>query len=164
MPLTPDRPADGATTRASVPTVRHRISNRLLIITMLAVMLAEVLIFVPSIANFREEWLSDRIATVAVAGLASRGRDSEDTAPLSPDEEAGLLRALDALLVAIIEGNASRLLARDPRLDAVDLQIDLGNRAHGTRSPAPSTRCSSAAIASCGFPAPSATAPCWPRW
>ena len=40
LPLTPDRPADGATTRASVPTVRHRISNRLLIITMLAVMLA----------------------------------------------------------------------------------------------------------------------------
>lgn len=128
LPLTPDRPADGATMRASVPTVRHRISNRLLIITMLAVMLAEVLIFVPSIANFREEWLSDRIATVAVAGLASRGRDSEDAAPLSPDEEAGLLRALDALLVAIIEGDASRLLARDPRLDAVDLQIDLGNR------------------------------------
>ena len=93
------------------------LSGRFLILTVVFVMLAEVLIFVPSIANFREEWLSDRIATVAVAGLASRGRDSEDAAPLSPDEEAGLLRALDALLVAIIEGDASRLLARDPRLE-----------------------------------------------
>ncbi|MEF2552374.1 HAMP domain-containing sensor histidine kinase [Aurantimonas sp. A2-1-M11] len=127
MPPTEKSPQDGATPR--VPTVRQRISNRLLIITMLAVMLAEVLIFVPSIANFREEWLSARVASVAVAGLASRGRDGgEEAAALSPDEAAKLLRALDAMLVAIIEGDASRLIARDDRLETVDLQIDLADR------------------------------------
>ncbi|MGL4442629.1 MAG: sensor histidine kinase, partial [Alsobacter sp.] len=37
------------------------LSGRLLILTVLFVMLAEVLIYVPSIANFRRSWLNDRI-------------------------------------------------------------------------------------------------------
>ena len=39
---------------------RLSLSAKLLILTLLFVMLAEVLIFVPSVANFRITWLSDR--------------------------------------------------------------------------------------------------------
>lgn len=47
------------------------LSTKLLVLTVLFVMLAEVLIFVPSIANFRNAWLENRLgdAELAVAAL-----------------------------------------------------------------------------------------------
>ncbi|UIJ71347.1 HAMP domain-containing sensor histidine kinase [Aurantimonas sp. HBX-1] len=107
---------------------RRRLSRRLLLITMLAVMLAEVLIFVPSIANFREGWLEAKLETAAVAGLASQGSEAEGDATLEADQGTGLLVALDAMLVAIIEGGASRLIARAETIDVADLQVDLADR------------------------------------
>ncbi len=50
------------------------LSGRLLLLTMGAVMLAEVLIYVPSIANFRVTWLRERMETAQVAVLALRAR------------------------------------------------------------------------------------------
>ncbi len=43
---------------------RNRLSSKLLILTALAVLIAEVLIFVPSIANMRVRWMSARLDTV----------------------------------------------------------------------------------------------------
>ncbi|MBB4002775.1 signal transduction histidine kinase [Aurantimonas endophytica] len=97
-------------------------------ITMLAVMLAEVLIFVPSIANFRESWLEAKLETAAVAGVASEGGDAPIGAALEADQGASLLVALDAMLVAIVEGGASRLIARADTIDVAGLQIDLADR------------------------------------
>ncbi len=45
--------------------------GRLLLLTALFVMLAEVLIFVPSVANFRVNWLKDRLTAAKLAGLAA---------------------------------------------------------------------------------------------
>lgn len=42
--------------------VRVGLSGKLLLLTVVFVMLAEVLIYVPSIANFRLNWLNDRLA------------------------------------------------------------------------------------------------------
>ena len=129
LPKDTKRPADRRSKDvARVPVVRRRISTRLLLVTMLAVMLAEVLIFVPSIANFREDWLSAKIETAAVAGLASSQNNPQGDVVLGPAQEASLLKALDAKLVAIVEGDVSRLLARDETLGVVDLQIDLSNQ------------------------------------
>jgi signal transduction histidine kinase len=44
---------------------------KLLVLTGLFVMLAEILIFVPSLANFRVNWLSDRINAAHLAALAA---------------------------------------------------------------------------------------------
>lgn len=46
------------------------LSAKLLVLTILFVMLAEVLIFVPSIANFRNTWLQDRLADAELAVAA----------------------------------------------------------------------------------------------
>ena len=43
-------------------TPRFGLSAKLLLLTTLFVMVAEVLIYVPSIANFRLNWLADRLA------------------------------------------------------------------------------------------------------
>ena len=59
---------------AEAATTLHRrrklgLSTRLLLLTLLFVMIAEVLIFVPSIANFRNAWLNDRLASARTAAL-----------------------------------------------------------------------------------------------
>ena len=56
---TTDQPAAAAD--ASRPRPRLGLSGKLLVLTLLFVMIAEVLIYVPSIANFRLNWLHDRL-------------------------------------------------------------------------------------------------------
>ena len=55
---------------AANPPFRVGLSGKLLLLTILFVMLAEVLIYVPSIANVRTMWLKDRAATARLAVLA----------------------------------------------------------------------------------------------
>jgi signal transduction histidine kinase len=47
------------------------LSAKLLLLTILFVMLAEVLVFVPSVSNFRRQWLMERLATAEIAALAA---------------------------------------------------------------------------------------------
>ncbi len=54
----------------SLPTFTHSLSARLLVMTVLFVMLAEVLIFTPSIARFRLTWLDEKLAAGHLAALA----------------------------------------------------------------------------------------------
>ena len=48
----------------------NSLSGRFLILTVIFVMLAEVLIFVPSIARFREDYLLNRLERAQIASLA----------------------------------------------------------------------------------------------
>ena len=52
-----------------LPAPRLGLSGKLLILTILFVMIAEVLIYVPSIANFRLNWLRDRLNSAYTAAL-----------------------------------------------------------------------------------------------
>ncbi|WP_342591960.1 HAMP domain-containing sensor histidine kinase [Jiella sonneratiae] len=108
-----------------MPKVRWRLSTRILAITALAVMLAEVLIFVPSVSKFRNDWLTTKIEAVAVAGLASEEVDAGAGSVLGPNQESALLKALDAQLLAINDKDASRLLARAEMVPIPDIQVDL---------------------------------------
>jgi signal transduction histidine kinase len=56
------------------------LSAKLLLLTLVFVMLAEVLIFVPSVANFRITWLSERLTASRLAALATKDR-GEGTVP-----------------------------------------------------------------------------------
>jgi hypothetical protein len=60
------------------------LSGKLLVLTIAFVMLAEVLIYVPSVANFRLNWLTDRLAAAYTAALvldaAPRGMVPESLA------------------------------------------------------------------------------------
>ena len=65
-PTEPSRP------RAAVRTWRHLgLSAKLLLLTLAVIMLAEILIFVPSVANFRDTWLNDRLRFAEIAALAA---------------------------------------------------------------------------------------------
>jgi signal transduction histidine kinase len=51
---------------------RFGLSARLLWLTIAFIMLAEILIFVPSVANFRKNWLMERLTAAQIASLAAQ--------------------------------------------------------------------------------------------
>jgi len=57
--------------RSDPPPRGPGLSAKLLLLTILFVMLAEVLVFVPSISNFRRQWLEERLAAAQIASLAA---------------------------------------------------------------------------------------------
>ncbi|WP_395689869.1 ATP-binding protein [Aestuariivirga sp.] len=57
------------------PRLLRGLSAKLLAMTVVFVMLGEVLIFLPSIANFRIQWLKARVAQAEIAALATEAAD-----------------------------------------------------------------------------------------
>ena len=89
---------------------RLGLSAKLLLVTVLFVMLAEVLIYLPSIANFRRNWLNDRIAAAQVAALMLEGAPEDG---LPEGSENRLLMGVGARAIAARVGGARRLLSLD---------------------------------------------------
>ena len=55
---------------------RFGLSGKLLVLTVLFVMIAEVLIYVPLVANFRINWLQDRLAGAYTGALVLKAAGS----------------------------------------------------------------------------------------
>lgn len=103
---------------------RLGLSGKLLVLTILFVMLAEVLIYLPSIANFRLNWLNDRLAAAHTAALVL------DAAPsgMVPESLARqVLQSVGARSVAMKMGTQRRLLAAENMPPAVQHEIDMRN-------------------------------------
>lgn len=111
-------------TSAPVREGRFGLSGKLLILTVLFVMVAEVLIYVPTIANFRLSWLNDRLAAAHTAALVL------DAAPsgMVPESLARqILGSVGARAVAMKMGNQRRLLASSDMPPDVSQTIDMRN-------------------------------------
>jgi signal transduction histidine kinase len=106
---------------------RFGLPARLLLLTVLFVMLAEVLIYVPSVANFRRSWLNDKLAAAQVAALVVEGAarsDGEEN--MLPDGlEARLLDGIGVTAIAVRVGGARRLLSRDGMPPEVARTVDM---------------------------------------
>jgi signal transduction histidine kinase len=101
---------------------RFGLSGKLLLLTILFVMIAEVLIYVPSIANFRLNWLNDRLAAAHTAALVL------DAAPsgMVPESLARqILNSVGAHAVAMKMGTQRRLLAASELPSKIDHDIDM---------------------------------------
>ena len=98
------------------------LSWKLLALTVLYVMLSEVLIYVPSIANFRANWLLDRM-TMADAASSVLAESVTSEVPRGIQED--LLAAVGAKAIAIRTGAASRLIATVDMPPQVDRTADL---------------------------------------
>jgi signal transduction histidine kinase len=83
--------------RPTMPRPWHSLSARLLALTAAFVMLAEVLIFLPSAARFRVGYFESRLAA---AHIATRALLAAPDAMVSPELEAELLRNVGAFSVA----------------------------------------------------------------
>lgn len=95
------------------------LSGRLLALTMVFVMLAAVMIFVPSIASFRRMWLNDRIAAAQIAALVVEAAPEGMVPPELIDR---ILNGIGARAVAIRVDGHRRILASGqapPRFDRI---------------------------------------------
>ena len=100
------------------------LSARLLLLTLGFVMLAEVLIFVPSIANFRNNWLNDRLASARTAALVLEAAP-DDALPEALVKE--LLKNVGAETIALRIKGTRRLLAINDMPPPVSAMFDLRN-------------------------------------
>jgi signal transduction histidine kinase len=111
----------------SIPRARRLrlgLSGKLLFLTVLFVMLAEILIYVPSIANFRLNWLNDRLAAAHTAAMVL------DAAPsgMVPESLAKhILESIGARAVAMKMGTQRRLLAASDLPSQIETDIDMRN-------------------------------------
>jgi signal transduction histidine kinase len=101
---------------------RFGLSGKLLVLTTLFVMIAEVLIYVPSVANFRLSWLNDRLSAAYTTALVL----SASPEGMVPDTLARqLLESIGARAVAMKTGNQRRLLAAADLPARVDQEVDV---------------------------------------
>ena len=114
-------PASRPDPAADVPLSRG-LSTKLLLLTIAFVLLAEILIFIPSIANFRLRWLEERLSTAGAVGIVLM---QEDSSNLSRTVQDDVLMALGAKAVAVRDDGVSRLLVVAEMPPEVDEHVDL---------------------------------------
>ncbi len=93
------------------------LSSKLLLLTILFVMLAEVLIFVPSVANFRITWLSDRLTAARLAALATQAA-GEGKVPDALRNE--LLNTAKVRAVSWVRNNERRMVLPPNQQEQID--------------------------------------------
>jgi signal transduction histidine kinase len=98
------------------------LSGKLLGLTILFVMIAVVLIYVPSIASYRVNWINDRLAAAHTAALVLEAAPS-GMVPESLRRQ--LLESIGAKSVVMKTGQQRRLLAVSENPTALQQQIDL---------------------------------------
>jgi len=106
---------------------RFGLSGKLLVLTVLFVMIAEVLIYVPLVANFRVNWLKDRLASAYTAALVL---DAAPNGMVSDTLAKQILDSIGARAVAMKMGTQRRMLAvgDDPPPIANDFDMrDVGS-------------------------------------
>ncbi len=98
----------------------HRLSTKLLLLTIVSVLIAEVLIFIPSVANFRLRWLEERLSTAAAASVPLIESGEIELPPQLRDD---VLMALGAKAIAVRDEGVSRLLVASDMPPDVDEHV-----------------------------------------
>ena len=98
------------------------LSGRFLILTIVFVMLAEVLIFVPSVARFRQDYLLARLERGQIASLALLADDMLDT-----ELEAELLETAEVFNVVLRRDEVRQLMLSSPVFQPISATYDLRN-------------------------------------
>jgi signal transduction histidine kinase len=98
------------------------LSGKLLLLTILFVMLAEVLIFVPSVSNARIRWLQDRLSTAAAASVVIDGMQQVD---LPRSLQDGTLMATGTKAIILGKDSTRHLIAMADMPPNVDADYDI---------------------------------------
>ena len=101
---------------------------KLLLLTAAFVMLAEILIFLPSVANYRLSWLDERLTAARLATLAAEGFPGGE---VPSGLRAEMLRTAQVKAIASLRNGMRRLvLPIDPQM-TIDAHYDLRRRPVG---------------------------------
>jgi signal transduction histidine kinase len=98
----------------------NSLSGRFLTLTIIFVMLAEVMIYVPSVARFREDYLLLRLERAQIASLALLADDMID-----PELEAELLKNAGVYNVVLRRNEVRQLILSSPIPEQVEHTYDL---------------------------------------
>ncbi|MCE8006636.1 HAMP domain-containing sensor histidine kinase [Aestuariivita sp.] len=98
----------------------NSLSGRFLILTIIFVMLAEVLIFVPSVARFREDYMLDRLERAQIASLALLADDM-----LTSELEKELLENAEVFNVVLRRDEVRQLVLSSPMPRPIEMTVDL---------------------------------------
>ncbi len=90
---------------------RHSLSRRVLFFTLFFVMLAEILVYVPSVVQVRNRWFDQRLTAARVASIALETRTSPT---IEAKLEAELLANAGVLTVAVLRDDSRILILSDP--------------------------------------------------
>ena len=104
------------------PGLLHGLSGKVLALTIIFVMLGEVLIFLPSIANFRIQWLKSRVAQAEIAALAAEAAPNQI---LSSDLRSEILKGAGVLVVSLTKQGTRKLVLRGDEDKMADASYDL---------------------------------------
>lgn len=104
------------------PPRTSSLSSKLLWLTILFVMIAEVLIFVPSVANTRVRWLEDRLNTAAAAAVVIEGLNDMALPRVIQDDT---LMATGTKAIALRKDGMFRMIASVDDLPVVTHQYRL---------------------------------------
>ncbi len=98
------------------------LSGRLLGLTVLVVMLVEVAIFVPSLARFRLDYLSERVVRARIASLSVLAAPD---AMVTPELQQQLLEKTGARNIVLRAGGTRILILSRSAMDEVSATVDL---------------------------------------
>ena len=90
---------------------RSSLSARLLFLTILFVMVVEVLIYVPSITNFKRAFLEQKLIAAQVAALSFEEIPGQEVSDMLEEE---ILESADILAVIVLRGDSRQLMLRRP--------------------------------------------------
>lgn len=109
-------------------TLRHwfrplaGLSGKVLLLTIVFVMLGEVLIFLPSIANFRIQWMKTRIAQAEIGALAAEAAPNQI---VDAELRSTILNRAGVEAVSLTRGNKRQLMLRSNDDGVVSESFDL---------------------------------------
>jgi signal transduction histidine kinase len=98
------------------------LSGKLLLLTIVFVMVAEVLVFVPSVSNFRRQWLMARLEDAQIAALAAEAAPGGQLPKTLRDE---LLQSVKVKAVAVKRTDSRRLILEEDMPAEIDASYDL---------------------------------------
>ena len=110
------------------------LSARLLLLTVLFVVVAELFILAPSLADFQDGWLNDRVRAAELASLAVEAAPDQ---MVTEQLASQLLNGAGVISVAIRSEGQRRLLLAAPRMTETPRFIDLRRRNPQRRLTAP---------------------------
>jgi signal transduction histidine kinase len=115
---------EASTVKPAGERIRHvpGLSAKLLLLTILFVMLAEVLVFVPSVSNFRRQWLMERLAAAQIASLAAEAAPGGQLPNMLRDR---LLESAKVKAIAVKRADSRQLIIEMDMPAEIDAHYDL---------------------------------------
>lgn len=107
--------------------ISSRLSTKILALTIIFVMIAEILIFVPSVTNMRLSWLRDRLNTAAAAAIVIDGLPK--MALPRPLQDSTLM-ATGTKAIALHKADITRMIVVSDMPPMVNAQYDLSRRTY----------------------------------